>query len=265
MVAKFFLTWQSLCVTSCNLMAAFTHSAHSTSWKHFWRITTSSSHAKSSLARFLLSRPPRKCLNINDLRGGRGSPAQVLEYQRLAKIRAIANSARLVKRKSFFSCWHAECFPQHFPCQPFAMRENKCSANRFFPLRCFSFLLYFLHNEKRNEKRNERHNHHPRQPNHRHRKNLPRPRLSKTVLADAGGTGKSRKNPWLTTKTCYIIAMTKKHFEFIAATIAAMPDFADTLRAQKASCASSFADALQKTNPRFDRARFIKACNLRAD
>lgn len=59
--------------------------------------------------------------------------------------------------------------------------------------------------------------------------------------------------------------MTKKHFEFIAATIAAMPDFAASLRNQKASCATTFADALQKENPKFDRALFIKACNLRSD
>lgn len=56
--------------------------------------------------------------------------------------------------------------------------------------------------------------------------------------------------------------MTKKHFEFIAATIAAMPGHAPSLRAQKESCARSFADALTKENPRFDRARFLKACGL---
>ena len=54
--------------------------------------------------------------------------------------------------------------------------------------------------------------------------------------------------------------MTKKHFEFIAATIAAMPTFAPSLRAQKDSCARAFADALARENPRFDRARFLKAC-----
>ena len=59
--------------------------------------------------------------------------------------------------------------------------------------------------------------------------------------------------------------MTKKHFEFIASTIAAMPDFADSLRNQKASCARAFADALQKENPKFNRAIFVKACSLRAD
>ena len=59
--------------------------------------------------------------------------------------------------------------------------------------------------------------------------------------------------------------MTKKHFEFIASTIAARPDFTDSLRNQKASCARAIADALQKENPKFNRALFIKACSLRAD
>lgn len=54
--------------------------------------------------------------------------------------------------------------------------------------------------------------------------------------------------------------MTRKHFEFIAATIAAMPTHAATLRTQKRSCALAFADALAKENPRFDRERFLKAC-----
>jgi len=53
--------------------------------------------------------------------------------------------------------------------------------------------------------------------------------------------------------------MTKKHFEFIASIIAARPDN------QKASCARAIADALQKENPKFNRALFIKACSLRAD
>ena len=59
--------------------------------------------------------------------------------------------------------------------------------------------------------------------------------------------------------------MTKKHFQFIAATIAAMPDFSASLRTQKASCASAFAESLELCNPRFNRALFVKACKLRAD
>jgi len=59
--------------------------------------------------------------------------------------------------------------------------------------------------------------------------------------------------------------MTKKHFEFIASTIAARPDFTDSLRELKASCARAIADALQKENPKFNRTLFIKACSLRAD
>lgn len=57
--------------------------------------------------------------------------------------------------------------------------------------------------------------------------------------------------------------MNKKHFEFIAATIAAMPDHAASLRTQKASCARAFADALKRENPAFKESLFLKACNLR--
>lgn len=56
--------------------------------------------------------------------------------------------------------------------------------------------------------------------------------------------------------------MTRKDYEKIAAVIKGMPDHAATLRAQKASCASSFADMLAADNPRFDRERFLKACGL---
>jgi len=59
--------------------------------------------------------------------------------------------------------------------------------------------------------------------------------------------------------------MQKKHFEFIASVIKAMPSFAPNLRAQKASCASAFAVALAKTNPRFDATKFIKACDVAPD
>ena len=55
--------------------------------------------------------------------------------------------------------------------------------------------------------------------------------------------------------------MTRKDFVLIAATIRAMPTHAPTLRAQQASCATAFADALALTNPRFDRARFLAACS----
>lgn len=53
-----------------------------------------------------------------------------------------------------------------------------------------------------------------------------------------------------------------RHFAFIAATIASMPDHAATLRAQKRSTAHAFADACARSNPRFDRARFLAACGL---
>lgn len=51
-----------------------------------------------------------------------------------------------------------------------------------------------------------------------------------------------------------------RHFAFIAATIKAMPDHAATLRTQKRSVALAFATACAGTNPRFDRARFLRAC-----
>ncbi len=51
-----------------------------------------------------------------------------------------------------------------------------------------------------------------------------------------------------------------RHFSFIAATIKAMPDHAPSLRSSKRSVALSFADACAGTNPRFDRARFLRAC-----
>ena len=53
-----------------------------------------------------------------------------------------------------------------------------------------------------------------------------------------------------------------RHFAFIAQVIAAMPDHAATLRAQKSSVAAAFADACAKTNPRFDRKRFLAACKI---
>lgn len=53
-----------------------------------------------------------------------------------------------------------------------------------------------------------------------------------------------------------------RHFAFIASVIEAMPDHAATLRTQKRSCALSFADACARTNPRFDRARFLRACGV---
>ena len=60
----------------------------------------------------------------------------------------------------------------------------------------------------------------------------------------------------------YGVPLQHRHFAFIAATIAAMPDHAATLKAQKASVASTFADACRGTNPHFDRSRFLAACKL---
>lgn len=58
------------------------------------------------------------------------------------------------------------------------------------------------------------------------------------------------------------VEMQHRHFAFIAAVIAAMPSHAASLRAQRQSCASAFADACAQSNPRFDRARFLKACGV---
>ena len=59
-----------------------------------------------------------------------------------------------------------------------------------------------------------------------------------------------------------VISMQHRHFAFIANVIANMPDHAMSLRAQKRSVASSFALALENTNPNFDRARFFSAVGV---
>ncbi len=50
--------------------------------------------------------------------------------------------------------------------------------------------------------------------------------------------------------------MTKKDFEMIAAIVADIRNADD-----RAATATHFANKLSATNPRFDRARFIAACN----
>lgn len=53
--------------------------------------------------------------------------------------------------------------------------------------------------------------------------------------------------------------MTKQDFELIADIVRHwLVDYPDR---QKAT-ANAFADVLQRTNPRFDRARFLKACGV---
>lgn len=51
-----------------------------------------------------------------------------------------------------------------------------------------------------------------------------------------------------------------RHFAFIAAVIADLQN--DTGRATRLHMAHHFADACARTNPRFDRARFLRACNV---
>lgn len=53
--------------------------------------------------------------------------------------------------------------------------------------------------------------------------------------------------------------MTRKDFIFIADVIRSMPTHAPSLRAQRESCATAFADSLGATNPRFNRELFIQA------
>ena len=89
---------------------------------------TNNRRVSLSLARFLLSRTLRKCLIVNDLRGG---PAQVLDNQRLTTEASIPRRARFVNN-----------FRKHFPCQPCALSrkknraisENKPCAARVSPL-----------------------------------------------------------------------------------------------------------------------------------
>jgi hypothetical protein len=52
----------------------------------------------------------------------------------------------------------------------------------------------------------------------------------------------------------------RKHFEFIAATIHAMSD-----KTSAEVAAHEFATACARENPRFDRARFLKACGADAE
>lgn len=60
--------------------------------------------------------------------------------------------------------------------------------------------------------------------------------------------------------------MSRKDFRLIAETIRNLPSF-DVISLDKADCVrfavvvSRFADALATTNPRFNRERFIAACN----
>jgi hypothetical protein len=52
------------------------------------------------------------------------------------------------------------------------------------------------------------------------------------------------------------VLLQHRHYAFIAATIAAMQGSA----VYRAEIAKDFANALQTTNPRFDRLRFLAAC-----
>ena len=51
--------------------------------------------------------------------------------------------------------------------------------------------------------------------------------------------------------------MTRKHFKLIAETIANLPE------SMRGVVAREFADMLAGTNPRFNRGRFLEACNGR--
>ena len=51
--------------------------------------------------------------------------------------------------------------------------------------------------------------------------------------------------------------MTRQHFQFIAEVIAQLDDHDELFREQVATL---FANALKRTNPRFNRERFLKVC-----
>jgi hypothetical protein len=59
-------------------------------------------------------------------------------------------------------------------------------------------------------------------------------------------------------KTSAFAPMQHRHFATIAAIIAAMPE----TDLNRYCAAMAFANELHKTNPNFDRARFLKACDL---
>jgi hypothetical protein len=54
----------------------------------------------------------------------------------------------------------------------------------------------------------------------------------------------------------------RRHFEFIAELVRALP--ADTLLSpsQRAQVARAFCNRLALTNPKFDKARFLRACGV---
>lgn len=53
-----------------------------------------------------------------------------------------------------------------------------------------------------------------------------------------------------------------RHFAFIAQTIKAIPDHPQFRSYLREHAAKTFADACARTNPRFDRARFLRACGM---
>ena len=60
------------------------------------------------------------------------------------------------------------------------------------------------------------------------------------------------------------IAMQRRHFELIAGIIAELNPISPAAKDYKQALVEHFIDELAKTNPLFDRARFVKACNKNA-
>lgn len=54
--------------------------------------------------------------------------------------------------------------------------------------------------------------------------------------------------------------MQRRHYDYVAAIIAAIP-----CDVERHFTTEHFADHLARTNPDFDRARFVRACNARDD
>jgi len=56
--------------------------------------------------------------------------------------------------------------------------------------------------------------------------------------------------------------LSRQHFAFIAETIKELPVHNASLRAQKESLASSFAEKLKHTNMNFNKSRFLDSCGV---
>lgn len=56
--------------------------------------------------------------------------------------------------------------------------------------------------------------------------------------------------------------MSKKDYELIAAAIASEKTAVEALERSRSAIANAISYRIQQSNPRFDAARFLKACNV---